>query len=353
MPYAVNIHPNRISITPHINVDRSDWEPEKGTWVQDTEFYERLYKISESSLANLAIKGNPFIISKSGRRRLQDRIMSMYRLATPRTINAEGRKLIYNFRCAFITLTLPAVQMHEDKFIKSNCLNQLFVELRKHYNVENYVWKAELQLNENIHFHIIIDRFVSYYALRRRWNRILDKLGYVERYASRMNRLGLDGYYRNARKYNPDISMAECKLKYDKGCSDGWKNPNSVDVKVVKSDRDVVVYMSKYMCKPVIESPDNELTEDEERILERGKAFGRAWFCSRSLSRLRTAVKFTFSEIKDLLADVVAVGSTRLFEGDYFKVYYFRYEDLSKRIRMFMRGWLMANAYADDYVFPV
>ena len=353
MPYAVNLHPNRISITPHHTPDRTDWEPEAGTWAQDIDIVKHFERMRSNSLANLSIKGNPFLISKSGKRRLQDRIMAMYRLSTPRTVKAGGRKLIYNFRCAFVTLTLPATQMHADKEIKSDCLNQLFVELRRFYNVENYVWKAELQLNENIHFHIIIDRFVSYYALRRRWNRILDKLGYIERFASRMSEMGVERYHANALRYNDKATFAESKSKYERGMAEGWKNPNSVDVKVVKSDRDIVTYMSKYMTKEIVDTDKEEYSDAEIELLNRGENFGRAWFCSRSLSRLRTAVSFSLNQITKELKEIVNTSTTKLFQGDYFKVYYFRYEDLSKRIQHFMRGWLMSNAYEDGYIFPI
>lgn len=332
--------------------DRTDWEPEKGTWAQDIDVVSHFEKMQAACLANLQIEGNPFLISKASKRRLQDRIMAMYRLSTPRTIRAEGRKIIYNFRCAFVTLTLPATQMHADKEIKSQCLNQLFVELRKFYNVENYVWKAELQANENIHFHIIIDRFISYYALRRRWNRILEKLSYVQRFASRMENLGVEQYHKNALKYNPKTTFAESKLKYEKGQSEGWKNPNSVDVKVIKSDREIVQYMSKYMAKQIVDPDKKDYSDAELEILNRGKNFGRSWFCSRSLSRLRTAVKFSLNQIKNEIQEILNCESSKLFEGDYYRVIYFRYENLSTRIQLFMRGWLMSNAHDDGYVYP-
>src|SRR5690625_1994957 len=118
MPLRVTFHPNRISITPHPTTKHFEDQFEQSTWMQ-----------SINSLRNLRVAGNPFLLSKATKRRMQDRIMAMYRSATPRTVVTTSNKLLYNFRCAFITLTLPATQMHTDKEIKELALNQLLVEL--------------------------------------------------------------------------------------------------------------------------------------------------------------------------------------------------------------------------------
>lgn len=352
MPLRVTIHPNRVSITPHSLLSHEEWEPEPGTWHDPNLYvnYETLAR--KNSLANLKIRGNPFLISESGKKRMQDRITAMYRLSTPRTVKAGGNKLIYNFRCAFITLTLPAVQMHTDKEIKNLCLNPFFLELRKFYDVENYVWKAELQHNKNIHFHIIVDRFINYYALRRRWNRILERLGYVSRYALRMESGGVGQYITNAKKYNPGASVTELKMRYAKGSADGWKSPNSVDVRVLRNDKDVAVYLSKYMVKGFTKNEEGDYSEEDLAVLERGKNFGRAWFCSRSLSRLNTKLTFSFSQVQAILEEIKDEKFTKEFVGDFFRVYYFRYERLSFYVQQFMRGWLMANAAENNYIYP-
>src|SRR5690625_1883113 len=85
--------------------------------------------------------------------------------------------------------------MHTDKEIKELALNQLLVELRKHYDMQNYIWKAELQANKNIHFHIVTDAFVQFHALQLRWNRILSKLGYIASFRNIMLAMYFKTYY--------------------------------------------------------------------------------------------------------------------------------------------------------------
>lgn len=338
MPVRVNFHPNRISITPHPTTKHFIEEFESPSWGQHL-----------NSMQNLRKRGNPFLMSSATKRRLRDRVTAMYRLATPRTVVTTSQKLIYNFRCAFITLTLPASQSHTDKEIKELALNQLLIELRKHYKMENYVWKAELQANQNIHFHIFTDTFIQFHALQRRWNRILKKLGYIEAFQNRMQKMDFETYFENARKYNKNLRKIDALNRYKKGLSENWANPNSVDVRVVKSDRMVTHYMSKYLAKDIVNKEQESYTEEEEALLQRGQDFGRSWFCSRSVSRLKTSFSFSISEVEEIFEKIEQHENTKEFSGMFYRVFYFYYDKLEEYIQGFMRGWLMHNAYLSGY----
>lgn len=98
----------------------------------------------------------------------------------------------------FITLTMPSKQMHHDNFIKENCLRP-FIDwltsektyitrkgkskgLQQGCGVKAYVWRAESQENGNIHFHLIVDRYIDKDQIRWRWNAICERFGYITRY---------------------------------------------------------------------------------------------------------------------------------------------------------------------------
>src|SRR5690625_6501081 len=106
--------------------------------------------------------------------------------------------------------------MHNDKEIKELSLNQLLVELRKHYDMQNYMWKAELQANKNIHFHIVTVAFVQFHALQRRWNRILSNLGYIASFQIRMLSMDLKTYYQNVLCYNKGLRRIDSLYIYKK-----------------------------------------------------------------------------------------------------------------------------------------
>ena len=85
------------------------------------------------------------------------------------------------FKLNFITLTLPCEQRHSDNVIKKVCLQSFLDKIRKIHGVNHYLWKAELQENGNIHFHITTNRFIPYSDIRDLWNLALAKLEYYQR----------------------------------------------------------------------------------------------------------------------------------------------------------------------------
>lgn len=83
------------------------------------------------------------------------------------------------FRVNFITLTLSGRQCHSDKEVVKLLLEPFLRAFRDKCPGLLYVWKAEKQDNDNIHFHITSNRYVSAFVLRRMWNKIQAKAGYL------------------------------------------------------------------------------------------------------------------------------------------------------------------------------
>ncbi len=124
-------------------------------------------------------------------------------------------------RHTFITLTLSSTQIHCDKFIKRELLNKFLINAKARYNAKNFIWKAELQENQNLHFHLLSEAHVPHEQLRLDWNKYQEQHGYVSR--------------SNNFEYN--------------------KNPNSTDIHELKKIRNVTAYCAKYMSKESKESP--------------------------------------------------------------------------------------------------
>jgi len=334
MSQLVTFYPNRVTIIP---------ERSKQCIAQKIESVMRqsmkqrgITYVSPNSLDNLKKKRQSLKLSKSSKKKLLDSINSMYCLSKSRKVRMKTGKYIYNFKCAFITLTLPSSQQHSDVTIKKECLNQLLVELRKKYGIKNYVWKAELQKNDNIHFHLVVDKYVDYQALRYRWNRIINKLGYVKKYAHKMQSLSLSDYARLRKSKIEDVKKA-----YAVGKKYKWSNPNSVDVRSVRNDDDLAIYLAKYLTKA-------EDGVNEKRILE----FGRLWYRSQSLSRLKYINRIDLSLVKKGLKRLEKMKDVRVFIGDYFKVISFRLSSLPKKVSNHIKMLVVENAKMYNYPFP-
>jgi len=82
----------------------------------------------------------------------------------------------------FATLTLPSKQVHGDNELKRSVLMPFFQQLRRLHGVEAYFWSSEPMENDNLHFHVLFDRYIKGSALDDLWNVACNHLGYLDRY---------------------------------------------------------------------------------------------------------------------------------------------------------------------------
>jgi hypothetical protein len=143
---------------------------------------------------------------------------------------------MFKWRLNFITLTLPVEQFKTDKYIVQNYLTPFLLFLRRKFKVHHYIWKAEAQLNGNLHFHIVTDKYCYYETVRNEWNTILYSDGWIDRFRD---------IFRHS-------------------------DPNSTDVHSIRKADHISAYFIKYF---------NKKRTSERRQIECTK-----WNCSRSLS---------------------------------------------------------------------
>lgn len=114
-----------------------------------------------------------------------------------------------------ITLTLPSKQVHSDNQLKRDCLTRFVERVKYNYDVRFYYWVAEKQLNSNIHFHLLVDRFIPHEKVREYWNHELTKLGYIRSFEEKH----------------------------------GHVNPNSTDIQAIRDLARSSDYVTKYTTK--------------------------------------------------------------------------------------------------------
>lgn len=83
-----------------------------------------------------------------------------------------------------ITVTLSDTQKHDDRWVKRNILQEFLKALGRKKGIKFTFWKAEAQLNGNIHFHILIDRWIDQKFVQGLWNHYQRKAGYMDHYYS-------------------------------------------------------------------------------------------------------------------------------------------------------------------------
>jgi hypothetical protein len=159
--------------------------------------------------------------SQGSRKRLKESLNKWIDTVTYATQLLRIKSVLPIRQHTFITLTLSSPQIHCDKFIKRELLNKFLINARNNYNVKNFIWKAELQENQNIHFHLLSEGRVPHEQLRKDWNRFQECHGYVSR--------------SNNFQFN--------------------HNPNSTDIHALQKIRNVSAYVGKYMSKESLERP--------------------------------------------------------------------------------------------------
>lgn len=292
-------------------------------------------KQHKKSLENLKINRRSFALSKATKRKIKDTFSLLYSLTPERKIEYRKNKYIYNFRLSFVTLTLPAPQRHTDTEIKEKCLNNFLNIMRNRFGLKNYIWIAELQKNQNIHFHLVFDLYINYHAVRYYWNQSLELLGYISAYSAKFSKMSLSEYAKHRQK-----PINEVAKHFAQSCRNGWTSPGTEQVKAIKNQKSLAYYLSKYITKNSASDQD----VDEERLA----SFGRSWSRSQSLSRIKYVTRWDWDSIKfhvDKMSKKKKFINKRIF--DYCTVYYF---DLRRATSEFIR-WITKHMRSLGYSY--
>lgn len=271
-----------------------------------------LKRVSNTFL-NSSRQGNG-VLSKAAKKRLTLAIEYFLLLNKPDTGKTGNTGRHYKNKITFITLTLPSKQIHTDNEIKSKCLNQFLIELSKYHKVSQYVWRSEYQKNGNIHFHILTNRYIFWNDIRNRWNRIINKLGYVDRY-----RDNLKEYHKNGFQVRADLlktwPLEQQKKAYAEGLKTDFHNPNSIDIHKIDNISQIQKYLTKYLTKEEQSKQPNLNSQSEEL-----KGIGRTWGASIILSNIKGASAEIDSEIEEHLKTIEEHFNSQIFRSDYFTV---------------------------------
>jgi hypothetical protein len=234
-----------------------------------------------------------FDLSPAGKRKIINKIGWLYTLARSKCVKTYSGKQINNFKIGFITLTLPSAQVHPTIEITEKCFNHWLTEIRSKCKIENYLWRLEFQKNGNVHYHIVTDCYIDYFLAQKTWNRIVNKLGYVDEYTRKFEVMSLADYNKSQNPFGL-IPFDLIAKRYAKGKKCAWKEPSSVDVKVCTSKASISYYISKYFSKEKDNYSKNNPLDNEDNSFSL-----RLWFCSRSLSKLDKISGFTASTMVD------------------------------------------------------
>lgn len=285
IPY-VSVHPNSINVFKRIE------------WIDKKKYRPKFKHLLESD------RNHNGKVSAQANRKVSKAVDYMLFMAKDKKIQTSEHGRNFKFKICFVTLTLPSAQIHSDNEIKSACLNQFLIEAKKKWHVINYVWRAEKQMNGSIHFHVLTDKFIPWSELRDVWNRIVNKLGYVDRYRDEMKKFHSEGFRVRSELLQKWEYKAQVKA-YQTGKANDWSSPNSTDVHSIKQVSNVRKYVLKYT------------TKDEKN----GPVSGRMWGCSVDLSNIPGAQDIIAAEIYEEIGRLKKEFPDSMYEAEYFTTF--------------------------------
>lgn len=230
-------------------------------------------KYNQKSKINLQKKKFAGNISKTQKSIIKKKLTAWLSSILVKNNQNIDRFIRYAHYPVFITLTLSANQIHNDKEIKRVMLDAIIKKLKSKYNVNQYFWRAESQKTGRIHFHLIVDKYVSYYDLKRDWNKIQNRLGYIDKFAKVHNH----------------------------------KNPNSVDVKSAADVNNFINYILKYCAK-----------DEKNRKIE-----GRIYGMSDNLREINIYQSVLCGNLSSNLNRYIKHNYLKVYKAEYFTILYF------------------------------
>lgn len=191
-------------------------------------------------------------------------------------------KIKHSFQITFVTLTLSSPQKHTDNYLKRHLLGHFITIIQRKYKYLDYLWRAEKQKNGNIHFHLLINHRINWESIREVWNKLQAKLGYMEEYTRKMEKMTLKDYiYFRGGSKKKDIE--QIKKAYYSGVKCGWTNPNSTDIHRLDKINDIQKYLSKYMAKSELCTKALDVKGDKKQ--NKLYVAGRIWGCSDTIRK--------------------------------------------------------------------
>lgn len=276
----------------------------------DTSSLPRSPKTALSFIDNFKVERKSNLLSVGSAKKLKAAINWMAFLSRPKYVYVRETNKRVKYSLSFITLTLPAKQEHSDAEIKKHALGPFLQWLRDAYGVKKYIWKAEIQKNGNIHFHITLDKFIHYQTLRTQWNKNINALGYVDRYRE------------NTGKFTPP----------------------STEIKAVKKVKNIAAYLAAYMAPSGGSRSKKGAQEYNSRILG-----GRLWGVSSYLSGLKSLVIEEGSRAFEPVMRYITQVCTRDFHKDFAHCYFFSSDEISMIIEdicdLFGFDWLCDRGF--------
>ena len=121
-------------------------------------------------------------LSMKSQTRIRNTINLLLECSKRKKVFSKKENKVFSYKVGFMTLTLPLDCKMSDRNIYEKIFKPFIRVLKEKYSLGEYVWKAEVQDNNQLHFHLTINVFIHWRKINEEWNKQIENTGY--RFAS-------------------------------------------------------------------------------------------------------------------------------------------------------------------------
>lgn len=206
-----------------------------------------------------ARKGYSGEVTEHTRKRIRTAIDVLLQKSKERQIVNTVTNRKQKFQLSFITLTISqtetvqASEGHKALKIWLQHFRRPWRKAQMSEQLKSYVWKAELQKRNQLHYHITANSFLHFAEIRRVWNDIQRSRGWLDEYHAKTGK---------------------------------W-DANSTDVHAVYKIKDVSRYLSKYIAKQEYKVSPANCEAGFPALLEPIRLDAKVWGCSEDVKGVK------------------------------------------------------------------
>lgn len=217
------------------------------------------------------------------------------------------------FRISHLTLTISGRNPNmTNKDISKHCLKDFLNLMRNRHGMSLYVWKAELQENLNIHYHILSNLFLPMNKVQNAWNKIQDRYGLLAPFEEKFNRT----------------------------------DAPSTRIDTVRDWQEIAEYLKKYAAKKAERERLARMPKEERDRFVIGKVYD----CSEILMKTKYPTEMAGNDLMDWLNESLERKTLVREEKDFYTAFYpakkDRKLDYPLQIRRFIKSHYL-NALTD------
>ena len=118
-------------------------------------------------------------LSKKSQSRVRNIVNLLLECSTRKKVYAKKEKKAFSYKIGFMTLTLPEDLKLTDHQVHYKIFRPFIRRLQEKHKLAEYLWKAETQDNNQLHYHLTINVFIHWKIINHEWNQQIVKQKYT------------------------------------------------------------------------------------------------------------------------------------------------------------------------------